>query len=81
MVDADAPLDAIEMVLAMTTDPGDISSTNLETINAIFRIVAENETIEMGKDAFETATTILSQLQRWGLDNTARKALQNISAE
>ena len=79
--DADASLMAIQMVLEMATESGDRSSTNLDTINAIFHAVAENGSIEINRDALETATIILSEIQSWGMEKTTRAILQNSSAE
>ena len=81
VTDADDSLMALELVLEQATDPSDRSSTNLDTITSIFHTVAENDSIEINRDAFETATTILSQIQSWGVDNTTRATLQNGSAE
>ena len=71
----------LQMVLQQTTDPGDYSSTNLETITTIFHDVAENNSIRVDNDAFQSATNILSQIQSWGMDSTTRATLQNDSAE
>jgi hypothetical protein len=81
VTDADDSLMALELVLEQATDPSDRSSTNLDTITSIFHTVAESDSIEINRDAFETATTILSQIQSWGVDNTTRATLQNGSAE
>ena len=71
----------LQMVLQQITDPGDYSSTNLETITTIFHVVAENNSIRVDNDAFQSATNILSQIQSWGMDSTTRATLQNDSAE
>lgn len=81
VTDADTSLTELHMVLEMATDPGDRSSTNLDTITTIFQAVAENDSIDVDWGAFETATTIISQIQSWGVDNRTRATLQNGSAE
>ena len=79
--DADSSLEAVQSVLADATDPEDRTSTNLETIDSIFHAVAEDDTISVNQEAFDTATRILSQLQGWGEDNTTRDTLHTLSAQ
>ena len=73
---------ALEMVLANTTDPADISNTNLETIKITFEIIADNDSIAMDRDILESATHIISEIQSWGMNNaTNLTVLQESSAE
>ena len=79
--DADSSLEAVQMALADATDTEDRTSTNLETIDSIFHAVAEDDTISVDREAIDTATRILSQLQGWGEDTVTRETLHEYSAE
>ena len=69
------------MALEMATDPADRSSTNLQTVVMTFHDVAENESVSINGEVFDSATRIVSQLQSWGMDNSTLEILQNSSAE
>ena len=82
VINADASLMALQMVLEGATDPADRSNTNLETVKIVFETVVDEDSILVDSDGLESATLILSELQSWGNDNTTNlDVLHNSSAE
>ena len=78
---AETSLMAVETELLQATDSDDRTTTNLDTVDITFQRVAVDDGVSVNREAIETATRIVSEIQEWGRDEGTRETLQSLSAE